>query len=50
LNEVRKTVALMQQEASVIQSFEMAMQGKESAKQGRALMLFTIVTVILSAI
>ncbi len=38
----------MQQETSVIQSFDMASMGAESAKQGRALMLFTIVTVILS--
>ncbi|KAK3379650.1 hypothetical protein B0T24DRAFT_675415 [Lasiosphaeria ovina] len=48
LDDLTDTMAHLQQEASVVRSFESAWQGEETAKQGKALMLFTIVTVIFS--
>ncbi|KAK0722674.1 hypothetical protein B0T26DRAFT_801390 [Lasiosphaeria miniovina] len=48
LDDLTSTMAHLQQEASVVRSFESAWQGEETAKQGKALMLFTIVTVIFS--
>ncbi len=39
-------ISLKQQQASVVQAYQAMKQGEETVNQGRAIMLFTVMTII----
>jgi Mg2+ and Co2+ transporter CorA len=44
--QVNDLIGLKQQQASVIQAYQAIQQGEETVKQGKAIMLFTVMTII----
>lgn len=48
--QVKDLLSLKQQQASVVQAWQAAKQSEETVKQGRSIMVFTIVTIIFVSI
>lgn len=46
LSQVNDLLSLKQQQASVVQAYEAMKQGEETVRQGKAIMVFTVVTII----
>lgn len=46
VSQVNDLLALKQQQASVVQAWQAVMQSEETVRQGRAIMVFTIVTIV----
>jgi Mg2+ and Co2+ transporter CorA len=46
INQVNDLLSLKQQQASVLQTFESVRQAEETTRQGRAIVVFTIITII----
>jgi hypothetical protein len=44
--QVDDLINLKQQQASVVQAYQATKQGEETLKQGKAIMLFTVMTII----
>ena len=44
--QVNDLLGLKQQQASVIQAYQAIKQGEETVKQGKAILLFTVMTII----
>jgi hypothetical protein len=45
-SQINDLITLKQQQASVVQAYQAMKQGEETVKQGRAIMLFTVMTII----
>ena len=46
MRQVNALLSIKQQQASVVQAFQAIQQGEETVSQGRAIMLFTVMTII----
>lgn len=44
--QLEHLLALKQQQASVLQAWQAIRHGEEAVKQGRAIMIFTVITII----
>lgn len=44
--QIKELLALEQQQAIVVQAYESVKQAEETVKQGRAIMMFTVVTIV----
>lgn len=45
-SQVNDLLSLKQQQASVVQAYEAMKQGEETVRQGKAIMVFTVMTII----
>jgi len=46
ITQVDDLIDLKQQQASIVQAYQAMKQGEETMRQGKAIMLFTIMTII----
>lgn len=44
--QVNDLLGLKQQQASVVQAYEAMKQGEETVRQGKAIMVFTVMTIL----
>lgn len=44
--QVTELLSLKQQQASVVQAYEAMKQGEETVRQGKAIMVFTVMTIV----
>lgn len=45
-SQVNDLLGLKQQQASVVQAYEAMKQGEETVRQGKAIMVFTVMTIL----